>query len=463
MTLEEQIAQINNPQEFTKLCNMLLAEKYGSGYQIIDGTRADGGNDGYVISEKRIFAMYCPIKPERKTDSDYLKKIRSDMSKAKLLKDSGAYEIENWTFLTPRKLSNDIIVKMKESAKDIGLSAIHQESTFLATELSKNKHLISEFPALHIFDLDSKLEKIMAAFRQKDIKKEQAEEEEINHQNIYKGHPQNIEEMDRVLSLRRGLKDKNTKPELKTIYYKTKDKTVKLNALFGLFDFYDPAEDQADDIIQLCDESIFIAETLEAFSVKAYILAHKGYLVSFKYSMLDMQTTFQIMSDNVIGIQTTTDEFRQGLLDQLMALRKEFISYFREAINIMNAKRDYHMLAAVLILIGNAAGQRALYLKSLNMIERSALEKTMCKRSLHAAKEIYDVFNDELGVANALFNLANQIRFLGEEKEAMGLAKGLLIVANKNNYLRLQQNLKKLIHKLETGEIPNYANGEKRE
>jgi len=73
-----------------------LTEKYGHQFQIIDSTRSDDGNDGYVISEKRILAMYCPIKPERKTDSDYLKKIRSDIAKAQSLSDSGAYDIENW-------------------------------------------------------------------------------------------------------------------------------------------------------------------------------------------------------------------------------------------------------------------------------------------------------------------------------------------------------------------------------
>jgi hypothetical protein len=98
MTLDEQISQITDPQEFTRLCNAVLTEQYGSDYQVIDGTRADGGNDGYVISEKRVTAMYCPIKPERKTDTDYLEKIRRDIAKAQSLRDSGKYQIENWTF-----------------------------------------------------------------------------------------------------------------------------------------------------------------------------------------------------------------------------------------------------------------------------------------------------------------------------------------------------------------------------
>ena len=72
MTLDELIAQSTNPQEFTRLCNVVFTDIYGDKFQIIDGTRADNGNDGYVVSEQRILAIHCPVKPEQKTDAGYL-------------------------------------------------------------------------------------------------------------------------------------------------------------------------------------------------------------------------------------------------------------------------------------------------------------------------------------------------------------------------------------------------------
>ena len=42
--LEEQIAQITNPDEFVKLCNSLLTEEHGTDFQVIDGTRGDGAD-----------------------------------------------------------------------------------------------------------------------------------------------------------------------------------------------------------------------------------------------------------------------------------------------------------------------------------------------------------------------------------------------------------------------------------
>lgn len=462
MTLEEQIAQITDPQEFTRLCNTIFTAKYGHNFQVIDGTRSDDGNDGYIISEKRILAMHCPVKPERKTDSDYLKKIKSDIGKAQSLRDSSKYDVEKWTFITPRKLSNAVIVEMRQLAESMGLDASHQESTFLATELAKNKGLVGEFPSLHISEIDSKVDEIITLLKEKDINKEQAEEE-IDDKNIYKGATDKQEELDRVLSLRGELSSKEINTELKTIYYKTSDKTVKLNALLGVLDNYDPVEDAATDMVQLCNEGISIAENCAAPSVKAHILAQKGYLTSFIYSELDMQTAFQVMADNAIGFQTITEEYRQSIIQQLKSLEAEFDNAFNEAINLTKTNNDYYTLASVLIFIGNAAGQRALYLQNLDVKGRAVSEKATCRRALLTAKEIYDAFNDELSSANALFNLANQIRFFGEEQEAMELSKDALLVANKYEDKRLSQRAEWLIRTLETGEIPDYEAGERRE
>src|SRR4030042_2516188 len=173
MTLDEQIAQIANPQEFTRLCNMVLTQRYGRDYQVIDGTRADGGNDGYIISEKRILAMYCPVKPECRTDADYLKKIRSDITNAQSLRNSRKYEIKNWTFITPRKLSNAVIIEMKKHGESIGLNATHQESTYLANELLHNRDLIRAFPDLHFNDVDAKLDEILGLLKTHHLEKEQ--------------------------------------------------------------------------------------------------------------------------------------------------------------------------------------------------------------------------------------------------------------------------------------------------
>lgn len=460
MTLDEQIAQMTDPQEFTRICNTVLTEVYGKDYQVIDGTRADGGNDGYVISEKRIMAMYCPIKPESRTDANYLHKIKSDITKAQSLKDSGKYEIESWTFLTPRKLSNNVVVEMRKYAESVGLKAAHQESTYLANELLRNKHLINAFPSLHINDIDDKLEEILRLLKTPHLEKQQAKKQ-LHADGSYKGAIKDNEGFDRVLEVRKSPKNEKTKPALRSIYYQSSDYVVKLNALLGLLDLYDPAEDTAEDMVHLCNEGIVIAEHLGAFSVKAHLLAQKGGMLSFIYSNLDMKTAFQIMADNAIGFLSITEEYRQGVVNRLNNLEKQFDAAFGEALSLTKDNNDFSAMAGVLVFIGNAAGQRALYLQQLNVPDRAASEKAACRRALLTAKEVSHVLGDELGAANALFNLANQIRFFGEPAEAMELAKGAQEVATKFNDHRLLQRAALLIQRLETGKIPDYLAGER--
>lgn len=44
MSLDEQIAQMTNPQDFTRLCNTIFTDIYGHNFQVIDGSRSDGGD-----------------------------------------------------------------------------------------------------------------------------------------------------------------------------------------------------------------------------------------------------------------------------------------------------------------------------------------------------------------------------------------------------------------------------------
>ena len=68
MTLDELIAQMTNPMEFTRLCNAVFTDIYGHDFQVVDGSRGDNGNDGYVSSERRMLAMHCPVKPDQKKE-----------------------------------------------------------------------------------------------------------------------------------------------------------------------------------------------------------------------------------------------------------------------------------------------------------------------------------------------------------------------------------------------------------
>lgn len=468
MSLEDQIAQIMNPQEFTRLCNTLFTAAYKGDFQVIDDTRGDEGNDGYVATERRVLAIYCPIKPERKEDKDYLSKALDDLAKAVKLRDSGKFAVERWTFVTPRKLPNAVVSKIREAAAAQGLDGNHIESTYLAVTLREYPYLLPEFPDLYAPRFDEQLRELLECYRaatdggrkdESDVNSHQAYEPPAGKQEA-KG--EDIE-MERVRVLRGERPTPATKKELKVIAYKSADPIVQINAILGVLELFSPADDNLADAVEMCDRGIAIAKKIKAPSVQAILLAQKGGFLSQMFLWLDLQTWHEIQIENAIGMGMYTERDRSAAFVKLRELQRDYGAAFTEAGALVTETKSGQVLAAVLTYIGVSAGLRAAQFGSLKVNDRAEVERRICRTALLAAKDMYNDLGDESGAANAVFNLANQIRFFGEEREAKELVAAAIEVAKKYCDERLVQKAGWLLRTLESGRIPDHLDGERYE
>lgn len=149
MSIQSEIELIKDPSRFSRLTILLLEAEFGPDYQAIDDDRGDGGNDGYIFSQKRIFARHCFKKlPKRDLDEEILAKLKSDFAKAVKLRDEGVYAIENWTFLTSYAVSNGVVKEAQKLGKAAGIGISIKGPAYIATLAAKHKHLLSEFPEL---------------------------------------------------------------------------------------------------------------------------------------------------------------------------------------------------------------------------------------------------------------------------------------------------------------------------
>ena len=165
MNLEDQIAQITNSQEFTRLCNSIFTRLYGEDFQVTDGTCSDLGIDGYLRSEEMVLAYYCPTKPENRTGRDYLKKITSDIQKASNVRTK--IKIKHWRFVTPSKLTTKLIAEIDQLGKQHGFEiADHIESTFLADVLCKNTDLLASFPSIYAPHIKYSQQKLLKSYNE---------------------------------------------------------------------------------------------------------------------------------------------------------------------------------------------------------------------------------------------------------------------------------------------------------
>jgi tetratricopeptide (TPR) repeat protein len=152
------IREIRDPQLFQDLCQHLLLEEHGD-FQVLDDSSGDAGNDGYIPSERRLFAIYCPEK--RPTEKSYRDKINSDLKKAVKLRDEKGYEIDDWVFLTPAPLPEKLHRHVTSKAQEAGFKrGMNWSEKHLVNLLVRHSHLRSLFPDLLLPDLEAGIKKL---------------------------------------------------------------------------------------------------------------------------------------------------------------------------------------------------------------------------------------------------------------------------------------------------------------
>jgi tetratricopeptide (TPR) repeat protein len=143
------ISEIRNSQQFQDFCQQLLAAEYDD-FQGVDDSRGDKGTDGYVPSIGRLFAIYCPEK-QLPPKSYYQRKIRSDLAKAVLLRDKYDYQINEWIFITPAPLTEELHRYLTQRVQKAGFAAGNNWSEkHLLSILLRHPELEPCFPELFL-------------------------------------------------------------------------------------------------------------------------------------------------------------------------------------------------------------------------------------------------------------------------------------------------------------------------
>lgn len=269
------------------------------------------------------------------------------------------------------------------------------------------------------------------------------------------------EELKEIIALRESPDRAAAKRQLRAFIYRSTNPLTQINAVMGLLDFFDPMTDDATDLASMCESARGAAKRIDSKSAEAYLLAQRGYYQSFEFGRLVIDRYAQMMAEQAIGLSLEDAAVVAQRQKRLEQLSNGYSEAFKGALELAQESKSGPAMAAVLISIGNAAGQRALTLTQTGPKAAFENERDVCKRAFLVAKDIYAQLGDEHGVANALFNLANQIRFLGEVEEAKELVKAVIPVAVKCGDDDLRRKAGLLGERLQTGKIPDYMAGEK--
>lgn len=164
MSLRAQIELMTVPQDFTHLCNVVLTAQYGDDFLPIDDDRADRGNDGYVKSEKRMFAAHCFKRVQnQRIDQAVKAKMVGDLGKAIALKQAGIWDIDAWTFLSNYPIAEEIAAAVIAIGKNAGIDVGWRGPEYFEATLQKNPELARVLPGLQLNEISTQLSRLQEA------------------------------------------------------------------------------------------------------------------------------------------------------------------------------------------------------------------------------------------------------------------------------------------------------------
>jgi hypothetical protein len=161
MSIRAQIELMTVPQEFTRLCNAVLVAEYGDDFLPIDDDRGDRGNDGFVKSERRMFAAHCFKRAQNQSvDALIRAKMVGDLGKAIALKNADVWPVDAWTFLTNYPVSEGLAAEVSEMGRKAHIDVSWRGPDFFANALAEHPKIAETFPALQITEVSDKLARI---------------------------------------------------------------------------------------------------------------------------------------------------------------------------------------------------------------------------------------------------------------------------------------------------------------
>lgn len=473
MDIENQIANLSNPAEFTHLCNITLTAKWGLDYCQFDDDQADRGNDGYLKSKKWIFARHCFKKIfKRQQTAAILGKVRSDLKKAKTLKENGL-KIEKWIFITSYRIPEPIATKIIDEGHKVELQVGFIGPAQLAVWLLDKPHLLREFSWLYIHKVGETLDQIQQSLSGKnslitnnqgeqmikgssaDDKKTIAAMTSVSNQNISpkvltntKSKKSNdYKKIFKIVSS--PILDEEKIKNLKTIIYTSSDKEAVLQAVLAFDSLFKFSRYSVGDYLTLIDIGIDAARDLNLLDAEAVLLAEKGHILSTQFVLLDLEGWSRVEMTNRSGFPIITPEGKDKIVANLKQLNLEFNETFREAIDKSFKSNTPTAITRVFSLIGSSAGQRAGHFASLGVHNRALFEQRLCKSSFMYAKDVAVKTKNTEEFCYILHNFANALGSMEETDEALNVLAKAVEIAKKHNFpdeIKKAEELKKIIN-----------------
>lgn len=470
MMLETQIKLIDNPQTFTQLFNMLMSAEHAGDFQPINDARADGGNDGYLRSEKRLFARHCFKKTEKQRDDQaILRKMRSDFAKAVKLKASREYEIEHWSFVTNYPISEKVFAQVAKLSAEHGISINFPGPEMICTLATKHQEVLVGFPELEqifikqdIKDVSKKIDKLADLVSENNATPTEENitptDEEIPKIEVSAKVDMSHPDVLRAIELNKPDVTSEEKSEIKAMIYSTESDSARLQAVFSLTQMYNPLTDDPQDWIDMIDIAITTATTNNWPQDLAVLQAEKGSYITHQQIPLQINYWGMLAFRRDLGEWVISNEELEQTSKKIEEYDQQRREVLAAALDTAQKANDWETYGFVLLNAGQSAGSIAGVLNKMGDTERAKANLKLARQTLTESKNCFDRAGDKVKRVYALHNLANQIRFFDSEKDtALIITRQVIKESKALKQTGLLKRAQMLEQHIITGEIPDYV------
>jgi hypothetical protein len=435
------LINLHNPQLFRRIVNRVMALEYGDEYVCPDDDQGDQGNDGYVKSKHRLHAVHC-FKKDSYVERSILKKARSDLKKAGVLRDGGL-EIKEWSFVTSYRPSTALLNEINGDAEKMQLKFVHQGPDQLAALVAKHADHMQDIPevALAVKVRDARFE----------TGKEPVKSYEGDRELVKVPPAKDDLDLRRIMQIMRsgGASIRKNIEEIRQIYYTGRTHHARLQAGFLLLDGQGWVETTFEDKIALIDSLLSLARLTGDSSAVSILYAERGQTFSHHFALSDLRSSGRIQIHSTLGLEAYTEDELKNVMDNLHRLQDTFKEDFNHAIEIAY-ENDWDTLGNVAMRIGNAAGGRYIHFHGLGIEERAKDEKYICLRMYDLAQNAFIATGDRSSQLMAQHNLANQLRNMGELKKAEVIIAAVVREAEKQNYVLVLDKARQLLELIQS-------------
>ena len=221
---------------------------------------------------------------------------------------------------------------------------------------------------------------------------------------------------------------------------------IKLQAIINIVFLSKDDLTRTDYLIALCDEGISLANSTKSISTGGVLKAHKAKLLNNRIFLNSLKIFAETQMRQLTGFPSMNNAQLIALTSSVRKDGEDVQILAREAQEDAIKVNNYAAMAHIKMTLASTMGQMYLLTKQLGG-NFGELEHYVIRTYLEA-KKIYEGLKDNEGIAYVLHNLANNLRFFGQDEKALEYAKQAFILAQKTKNKELENKTKELFDRL---------------